>query len=38
MLGSVVNEGDFKQNIIGLKDWEYEIIPYKKDRTSEQNR
>lgn len=21
-----------------LKDWDYEIVPYKKDRTSEQNR
>ena len=38
MLGSVVNESKFKQDVAMLKDWDYEIIPYKKDRTNEQNR
>ncbi len=36
--GVLSNEELFKQNLKNLKDGEYEIIPLKKDRTSQQNR
>jgi hypothetical protein len=36
--GVLSNEELFKQNLNNLKDGEYEIIPLKKDRTSQQNR
>ena len=38
MLGSVVNQTRFKEELADLKDWMYEIIPFKKDRTTLQNR
>ena len=36
--GVLSNEELFKKNLENLKDGEYEIIPLKKDRTSQQNR
>ena len=38
MLGSVKNQTMFNQNIAMLKDWIYEIKPFKNDRTILQNR
>ena len=38
MLWTVVDASKFKNDIAMLKDWEYEIVPYRKDRTNEQNR
>lgn len=38
MLGAVKNKAMFDQNIAMLKDWVYEIRPYKADRTNLQNR
>ena len=38
MLWSVVNESKFRQDIWMLKDWEYEIVPFKATRSNLQNR
>ncbi len=38
ILGSVKNQTMFNQNIAMLKDWIYEIKPFKNDRTILQNR
>lgn len=38
MLWSVVNESKFRQDIGMLKDWEYEIVPFKTTRSNLQNR
>lgn len=34
----VLNKEDFFEFYSNIKDWQYEIKPYKKDRTNEQNR
>lgn len=38
MLWNVVNESKFRQDIWMLKDWEYEIVPFKATRSNLQNR
>ena len=38
MLWTVVDMAKLKNDIAMLKDGEYEIVPYKKDRTNDQNR
>lgn len=38
MLGSVVDENSFRQWIIALSDWEYEIINVEEKRSDKQNR
>ena len=36
--GNLVDQWKFKQDIKMLKDGEYEIVPYRKNRTNDQNR
>ena len=34
----IVNKDDYFKYMLDIKDWEYELSPYKKDRSNSQNR